>query len=119
MINEKKFFINSDILLNNLKSRRFIIIFFDLSVCLFSLWIAFFLRLDKFYSLQEMPLLPIIISLSLLTFLIFFFQIHKSINRYSGLNSFIQLSKALIIYSIIFCCFFTLYTFDKVQGQLG
>ena len=53
LVEKKLYIINPKILLNNLKSRKFIIIFFDLSVCLFSLWIAFFLRLDKFYSLKK------------------------------------------------------------------
>ena len=96
-----------------------LIIFFDLTICFFSLWIAFFLRLDKFYYFNEIPIYPLIISVILFTVIIFSFQIHKSINRHSGLETFIELSKALIVYSIIFSSIFTLYTFEGVPRTIG
>ena len=103
----------------NLLPKRIFIIFFDLTICFFSLWIAFFLRLDKFYYFNEIPIYPLLISLVLLTIIIFSFQIHKSINRHSGLEAFIELSKALIVYSVIFSSIFTLNTFDGVPRTIG
>ena len=103
----------------DLLPKRIFIIFFDLTICFFSLWIAFFLRLDKFYYFNEIPIYPLLISLVLLTIIIFSFQIHKSINRHSGLEAFIELSKALIVYSVIFSSIFTLNTFDGVPRTIG
>ena len=103
----------------HLLPKRIFIIFFDLAICFFSLWIAFFLRLDKFYYFNEIPIYPLIISVILFTVIIFSFQIHKSINRHSGLETFIELSKALIVYSIIFSSIFTLYTFEGVPRTIG
>ena len=99
--------------------KRIFIIFFDLAICFFTLWIAFFLRLDKFYYFNKIPIYPLVISLALLTVIIFSFQIHKSINRHSGLEAFIELSKALVVYSIIFASIFTLNTFEGVPRTIG
>lgn len=99
--------------------KRVFIIFFDLAICFFALWIAFFLRLDKFYHFNKIPIYPLVISLALLTVIIFSFQIHKSINRHSGLESFIELSKALVVYSIIFASIFALNTFEGVPRTIG
>ena len=103
----------------NFLPKRMLIIFFDLTICFFSLWIAFFLRLDKFYYFYEIPIYPLIVSLIILTIIIFSFKIHKSINRHSGLEAFIELSKALVVYSIIFFSIFTLNTFEGVPRTIG
>ena len=75
--------------------------------------------MDKFYSIYEIPLYPSFISLILLIGLIFFFQIHKSINRYSGLETFIQLTKVLLLYSLVFCFIFTLNSFENTPRTIG
>ena len=97
----------------------FIVILFDLSLCVFCVWLSFFLRLDRFYSIYELPIYPIIWSVVLLTFLILFFGIHKSINRFSGIETFIELAKALIIYNLMFFFLFTIYTFENVPRTIG
>ena len=99
--------------------KKFIIILFDLNLCIFCLWLALFLRMDRFYSIYELPIYPVIWSIALLSLLILFFGIHKSINRFSGIETFIQLSKALIIYSFIFFFLFTIYTFENVPRTIG
>ena len=104
---------------NKLGSKRYFFIIFDVFLCVFTLWISFFLRMDRFYALDELPFYPVIISLILLMGLIFFFQIHKSINRYSGLDTFIQLSKVLILYSLLFSFIFTLNSFENVPRTIG
>ena len=113
--------LNSDIkdIFSNIFFKRFFIIIFDLNLCVFSLWIAFFLRMDVFYSISELPLYPLTSSILILAFMIFFFGIHKSINRYSGLETFIELSKAMLIYSLIFFCLFTLNSVDEVPRTIG
>ena len=99
--------------------KRIFVIFLDLALCVFTLWLAFFLRMERFYYLDEIPIYPLTISLLLLITLIFSFQIHKSINRHSGLETFIELSKALTVYSIVFALIFTLNSFDGVPRTVG
>ena len=103
----------------NVFLKRFIIIIFDLNLCVFSLWLAFFLRMDRFYYINEIPLYPLFSSLVILSLVILSFGIHKSINRYSGLETFIELSKAMLIYSLVFFCLFTLNSFDDVPRTIG
>lgn len=100
-------------------NKRYIIIIFDLSLCIFTLWLSFFLRLDIFYPFKEIPLMPLLISITTLFFLILSFGIHKSINRFSGLETFIKLSKVLMIYCIIFFSIFTLNSFEGVPRTIG
>lgn len=104
---------------NYLGPRRYIFIIFDICLCYITLWLSFFLRMDRFYSINEIPLYPVVISLILLTGLIYIFQVHKSINRYSGLETFIQLTKVLLLYSLIFSFIFTLNSFENVPRTIG
>ena len=116
---KKTIFYKIEQILNNFFPKRFVIFIFDLSLCFFCLWIAFFLRMDRFYYIYEIPLFPLIISIILLSVIIFIFGIHKSINRYSGLETFIELSKALLIYSLIFFFLFTMNNFENVPRTIG
>ena len=115
----KNIFNNFEYILRKRLPKIFVIVFFDLSLCIFSLWAAFFLRMDKLYYINEIPIYPLATSLIILIVLILFFGIHKSINRYSGLETFIQLSKAMIVYSVIFSFLFTLNNFENVPRTIG
>ena len=106
-------------LFNILVLKRYIIIIFDLNLCILTLWLSFFLRLDIFYPLEDIPLIPLLTSIIILFLLILFFGIHKSINRFSGLDTFIKLSKVLMIYCILFFFIFTLNSFEGVPRTIG
>ena len=106
-------------LFSELTPKRLIVVCFDLIVCVVTLWLSFFLRLDVFLYLDELPSYPLITSILLWISMILIFRIHKSLNRYSGLHTFIQLSQALLIYGIIFSCIFTLNNFENVPRTIG
>ena len=115
----KKVFNKVEYILKKTLPKRFIIIIFDLNLCVLTLWIAFFLRMDRFYFVNEIPLFPLASSLIILSLLIIFFGTHKSLNRYSGIESFVELSKVMMIYSVIFSFLFTLNSFDNVPRTIG
>jgi len=115
----KKAFNKVEYIFKKTLPKRFIIVIFDLNLCVFTLWIAFFLRMDRFYYVNEIPLFPLASSLIILSLLIIFFGTHKSLNRYSGIESFVELSKVMLIYSVIFSFLFTLNSFDNVPRTIG
>ena len=45
--------------------KRLLVIIVDVSVCFFSVWLAYYLRLNEFIILSEQNFIPVIISISL------------------------------------------------------
>ena len=74
----------------------------DFSCCIFSIWVAYYLRLGNFIPLSQRGLeaLAFALLISLPIFLIF--GLYKNIFRYSGLDSLLNVSKALSLYGFIY-----------------
>ena len=103
-------------------NRWIIPIIFDVFVCLLTIWFAYYLRMGIFYQLNvilvQIQILPIIVSIIILIPLLAVFSVYNSI-KYSGLDSFIQLGKALFIYSIIFSTVFAFVGINDVPRTIG
>jgi len=95
------------------------LIILDIISCLASIWFSMYLRLDFFYPLFDLPIIFIVFSSLLLIIILQSFDIYKSINRFSGWNSFINLGKALIVYNSIFFMFFTIISFSDIPRSMG
>jgi len=103
-----------------IKSNKILIlIFIDLMICVFSIWVAMCLHFDYLYSPSKLPPFLIIISMFMLILVFFGFDIYKNINRFSGFDTFIQLSKALLIYNLFFFIFITFFEIEEVHRSIG
>ena len=100
-------------------NKQIFLIFMDLFICNISIYLSLFIRLDVFVPLLNLPTLFLIITSSLLIIIFLVFDIYKTINRFSGFDSFLHLSKALFIYGSIFFIFFTLIGFGGIPRSLG
>ena len=91
----------------------------DLMSCIFSIWLALYIRLDTLYSIFDLPMILIVFSTTLLISIFIIFDIYKTINRYSGWGSFIQLGKSLVVYSLIFFFLFSIISFEGIPRSIG
>ena len=99
--------------------KTLILVSIDLMICVFAIWLALYIRLDILYSILDIPLILILFSTTLLIPIFLFFDIYKTINRFSGWDSFIQLGKSLIAYSLIFFFLFSVIGFEGIPRSLG
>jgi FlaA1/EpsC-like NDP-sugar epimerase len=95
------------------------LILIDVIICNTSIFIAMYLRLDFFYPLLDISHFFLISSSLLLIFILFMFDIYKTLNRYSGWEAFIQLGKALLIYDILMFSVCTLFGIENVPRAIG
>ena len=106
--------------MNFIKSKKIcFLISLDLMTCLFSLFLAMYLRLDFFYPVFLLPPILILVSTLLLVFTFLLFGIYKTINRFSGWDTFVQLGKSLLIYNFIFFVLFTIISIENVPRSIG
>ena len=108
------------ILLNLLKINKiFLLMFIDIIICIFSIWFSMYLRLDFLYPILNIPKVFLLTSSILLLIIFLFLDIYKTMNRYSGWDSFIQLGKALFIYNLIFFTLYTIVSFENIPRSIG
>ena len=96
----------------------------DASLAVFSVWIAFYLRLGYFLPVFEesdgLSLVPAIIVAVLVSTPIFIiFGLYRTIFRYSGAPAVLAVTKAVALYGVIFASVFTLVGVNGVPRTIG
>lgn len=94
-------------LINNLLNlsrgiKTLIAISVDFSCCILSVWFSYYLRLGNLVSLSERGLDALAYSLIISLPIFLIFGLYKNIFRYSGLASLFNVSKALLLYGLIY-----------------
>ena len=99
-------------------AKRAIVMVVDAGLVVFSVWIAFYLRLGYFLPLFEERdglslTLAIIVAIVVSIPIFVIFGFYRTIFRYSGAPAVVAITKAIAVYGIIFA---TVFTFVGVQG---
>ncbi len=105
-------------------AKRAIVMVVDVGLAVFSVWIAFYLRLGYFQLVFEerdgLSLLPAIIVAVVVSIPIFvIFGLYRTIFRYSGAPAVLAVSKAIAVYAVIFASVFTLVGVTGVPRTIG
>ena len=97
--------------------KRTLVLAIDSSLCVFTVWLAFYLRLGEFFPLSGtamwLPLNAVIASLVLAIPIFIVSGLYRAIFRYNGLPALMAVSKAMLIYGLVYA---SVFTFVGVQG---
>ena len=99
--------------------KTLIAISIDFSCCVLSVWISFYLRLGNFVALSERGLDALAYALTISFPIFLIFGLYRNIFRYSGLNSLLNVAKALLIYSIIYGTFLSIFGVQGIPRTIG
>lgn len=100
--------------------KRLIVVLLDIFLCAITVWFAFYLRLDEFFSLSSVLILPLVFTLLFAIPTFFFLGLYQVILRYSSLSVLIgTLLKAISIYSVPFVLVFTVIGVEGVPRAIG
>ena len=91
----------------------------DALLCIFTVWISFYLRLGEFVPLHNSIIIPSFLSIFFATPVFYFSGLYRTIFRYSGWNAMLTVSKSIIIYGFFFSSFITLISFRDVPRTIG
>ena len=105
-------------------AKRAIVMVVDVGLAVFSVWIAFYLRLGYFQPVFEerdgLSLVPAIIVAVVVSIPIFvIFGLYRTIFRYSGAPAVLAVTKAVAFYGVIFASVFTLVGVVGVPRTIG
>jgi FlaA1/EpsC-like NDP-sugar epimerase len=103
-------------------TKRFIVLFLDVFLSFFSVWIAFYLRLgdwisfsDSYWNLSY----ALLISLSILIPIASYFGFYHAIFRYAGYSSLKVISKAFVLYGALYASVICFFSFPGIPRTIG
>ena len=103
--------------------KRIIVVSADISLCLISVWLSFYLRLGEFLPLPSGLFSPLFLTAGVsVAFAIPVFVasgLYRAIFRYSGLPAMIAMVRAMLLYGVFFAGVFTFYGVQGVPRTVG
>ena len=103
--------------------KRGIVASVDASLCVLSVYIAFYLRLGEWVPLFSpsywKPLWAVEVSIALSFPIFFAFGLYREIFRHSGWFALLTLARAITLYGVLFFIIFTLIGIDDVPRTVG
>jgi FlaA1/EpsC-like NDP-sugar epimerase len=91
----------------------------DVSLCIFAVWLAFYLRLGEFIKISMNELTVVATSIFIMIPVFYTFGLYRFIFRYAGLKDFIKIAQAIFIYGIIYAAIFTAFGVDGIPRTVG
>ncbi|WP_029134508.1 polysaccharide biosynthesis protein [Sedimenticola selenatireducens] len=99
--------------------KRIIALTVDASLCLLTVWLAYYLRLGEWVSLAGQPTWVVVASLGLALPIFIVSGLYRAIFRYSGWPALLTVTRAVAIYGLLFSSVFTLIGVDGIPRTIG
>jgi FlaA1/EpsC-like NDP-sugar epimerase len=91
----------------------------DAVLCVLSVWLAFYLRLEVFTPLSALPVWPVLAAVLLALPIFITSGLYRAIFRYSGLPAMVVVARAMLLYGVLFAGVFTVYGVAGVPRTVG
>jgi len=100
-------------------TKRLLVFGVDASLCIFTVWLAYYLRMGYIVPLKGEPLIAVAISLILALPIFVGSGLYRAIFRYSGWPALLTVAKACLIYGFAYACVIVTMGFQGVPRTLG
>ena len=94
-------------------------LFLDLGLCILCVWLAFYLRLDKFFLINGAVLIAALISIFLALPVFWLLGLYRTIFRYSGLDIMFSVSIAFLFYGVLYFFVIGVYIINDIPRSIG
>ena len=99
--------------------KRLIAIAVDASLCLWTVWFSYYLRLGEFVTIKDATLFCVLLSVGLCIPIFMTCGLYKSIFRYIGWPALLLIFRALAIYGVLYASILTVYGISGVPRTIG
>lgn len=100
-------------------AKRLLALSVDASLCVLTVWLAFYLRLGEWVALSAVPFLAVLASLLLALPVFIVSGLYRAIFRYSGWPALMTVTKAAVVYGLSFAALFTAMGVDGIPRTVG
>jgi FlaA1/EpsC-like NDP-sugar epimerase len=99
--------------------KRCVVFFLDASLCILAVWLSYYLRTGNFSSLIGELSIAVYLSLVLALPIFFALNLYKTIFRYSGWPALLALTKAIVLYGLLYASLIMAWGFQGVPRTIG
>jgi FlaA1/EpsC-like NDP-sugar epimerase len=100
-------------------AKRGMAVMVDMSLCVLAVWVALYLRLEVWLRLEPPYLWAVIGSVLFAIPLFIRHGLYRAIFRYAGSNAAISLAQAMVLYSLLYACVFTVIAVPGIPRSVG
>lgn len=100
-------------------AKRVVVLSVDISLCVLTVWIAYYLRLGDFVTLSGNALLAVVFSVGLALPIFIVSGLYLAIFRYSGWPALLTVARAVGIYGVLYASIFTAVGVNEVPRTVG
>ena len=100
-------------------AKRLVALLVDASLCVLTVWFAYYLRLDEWVPLSGIMWAPVAVSLALAIPIFITMGLYRAIFRYASLSAFVTVVQAVGIYGIAYMTIFTAVSVPGVPRTIG
>jgi FlaA1/EpsC-like NDP-sugar epimerase len=98
--------------------KRIIVFFIDSCICVLATWLAFYLRLDEFVTIDRFGLAALL-SLSIALPIFASFGLYRAIFRYAGWAATIAVGRAMLLYGLMYATIVIAVSIEGVPRTVG
>ena len=100
-------------------TKRFVAISLDMSLCIFTVWFSYYLRLGEFVILSENALWAVGASIGISLPIFIISGLYRAIFRYSGWPALLAVARAVGLYGLLYASIFTALGVSGVPRTIG
>ncbi len=100
-------------------AKRVMVVLLDMSLCVLSLWLAYYLRLGEFVALTGNGLIAAAASIGIAIPIFIVSGLYRAIFRYSGWPAMVTVARAVGLYGVFFAAIFTAIGLNEVPRTVG
>jgi FlaA1/EpsC-like NDP-sugar epimerase len=101
------------------RGKRLLVLLLDASLCVLSVWLAYYLRLGHFVPLGLEMAWPVVASVAIALPLFITSGLYRAIFRYSGMPAMMAVGRAMLLYGVAFAAVFTVMGVSGVPRTVG
>ncbi len=100
-------------------TKRSIVLMLDASLCVLTVWLAYYLRLGEFVALSGVASSAVLVSVGIALPLFVVLGLYRAIFRYSGWPALLAVARAITIYGLLYASIFTAIGIQDVPRTVG
>lgn len=99
--------------------KRVVVLLVDTSLCVLTVWLAFYLRLGEFVAMNGPSLWAAIAAVAIALPIFVVTGLYRAIFRYAGWPALLTVTKAIAVYSVIYVAIFSAIGIQGVPRTIG
>ena len=100
-------------------AKRIIALIIDIGLCIICTWLAFYLRLEQFIKIDNVTIIPVLISIFLAIPIFWLSGLYKTMIRFAGSSIIFTVAVATLAYGLLYFAVIGVYGILEIPRSIG